>query len=137
MARAGDREIGGQLFGEQIQPSDFRITDLSVQKKRGSVARFVVDLVQAARDAASFFTRTSHKYRMFNYLGEWHSHPSFAVRPSCKDMHTMKGLVLDGEFKGNFAVLMIAKLEAERFVAGAWVYDRHGNQADVSLDVEQ
>jgi [CysO sulfur-carrier protein]-S-L-cysteine hydrolase len=124
------------LFGEQIQPSDFRITDLSVQKKLGSFAQFVVDVVQAARDAATFFTRTSHKYTVFNYLGEWHSHPSFAVQPSSKDKSTMRELVSDADFHGNFAVLMITKLEADRFAADAWVYDREGNEANVALELE-
>lgn len=79
---AGASETGGQLFGEQLAPSDFRVTHLTAQAQPGTISRFVVDLMQAARDAIVFFHRTRHAYRRYNYIGEWHSHPSFAVRPA-------------------------------------------------------
>jgi hypothetical protein len=41
LAGAGTREIGGQIFGEQLEPSNFRITELTVQRRMGSFARFV------------------------------------------------------------------------------------------------
>jgi len=82
---AGTREIGGQIFAEQLAPSRFRATEITVQARPGTFARFFVDLVQAARDARRFFQRTNREYRRFNYLGEWHSHPRFAVRPSETD----------------------------------------------------
>src|SRR5688572_23060176 len=76
LARAGRRETGGQLFGEQLAISYFRVTELTVQARPGTFARFLVDVFQAARDALNFFDRTGHEYRRFNYIGEWHSHPS-------------------------------------------------------------
>ena len=86
LEKAGKREIGGQLFGEQLAPSDFDVTELTIQARRGSFARFMVDLLQAARDAMHFFNRTEHRYTRYNYIGEWHSHPSFAVHPSGTDI---------------------------------------------------
>jgi hypothetical protein len=73
-----------------------------VQAKPGTVTRFVVDLIQLTRDALQFFDRTGHRYREFNYLGEWHSHPSFQVEPSSTDVQAMRQLVLDPEFSGSF-----------------------------------
>ncbi len=93
LQRSGRREIGGQLFGEQLAPSDFRVTDLTIQARPGSIARFFVDLLQAARDAMLFFDRTEHRYTRHNYIGEWHSHPSFEVRPSGADAETMREIV--------------------------------------------
>lgn len=93
LKHAGVKEIGGQLFGEQLAPSDFRVTELTVQSRPGTFARFIVDLLQAARDAVRFFDRTEHRYMRYNYIGEWHSHPSFAVQPSCTDVATMRDLV--------------------------------------------
>ena len=51
---AGENETGGQMFGEQLASSDFRATNFTFQKRRGTIARFVVDLVQAAQDAIGF-----------------------------------------------------------------------------------
>jgi hypothetical protein len=136
LKRAGVKEIGGQLFGEQLEPSNFRVTDLTVQARPGTLARFVVDLLQAARDALLFFDRTEHRYTRYNYIGEWHSHPSFAVRPSGPDVATMRDLVHDPRFAGTFAILMIARLDGEALTAGAWVFDPQGGERAVTLEIQ-
>lgn len=135
LERAGAREIGGQLYGEQLAPSDFLVTDVAIQRRRGSVMRFLVDLVQAARDAVRFFDRTQHRYTRFNYIGEWHSHPRFAVRPSGTDIKTMRALVRDPEFQGSFAVLMIVRLSNNALSAAAWVFDTEGIEQSICLEI--
>ncbi len=135
LTRAGTNEIGGQLFGEQLAPSDFRVLQVTFQKRQGTFARFLVDLMQAARDAVHFFDRTKHRYARFNYIGEWHSHPSFEVEPSATDVGTMLSLVEDPDFHGTFAVLMIARLDGSRRVTcRAWVFDPAG---DEEVELEQ
>lgn len=136
LRRAGVKEIGGQLFGEQLAPSDFRVTEVTVQSRPGTFARFVVDLLQAAKDAVRFFDRTEHRYTRYNYIGEWHSHPSFAVQPSGPDVATMRDLVRDSQFVGTFAVLMIVRLDAETLTVGAWVFDPQGEERAITLEVE-
>ena len=133
LKKSGSHEIGGQLFGEQRAPSDFGVTELTIQP-RGTFARFMVDLVQAARDALAFFERTERRYTRFNYIGEWHSHPSFAVEPSTVDVAAMQQLVGDPSFKGNFAVLMITRLDAELLTCGAWVFEPDGRAASIQLE---
>jgi hypothetical protein len=134
LRQAGTKEIGGQIFGEQLAPSDFRAAELTIQKRSGSFARFFVDLVQAARDACKFFERTQHRYTQFNYVGEWHSHPSFQVHPSATDLTTMRDLVSDTSFAGHFAVLLIVKLEEGRLHGRAWVFDPSGNEQEITLE---
>ena len=135
LKRAGAREIGGQLYGEQLAPSDFLVTDVAIQRRRGSVTRFWVDLMQAARDAVRFFDRTRHRYTRFNYIGEWHSHPRFAVRPSGTDIETMRALVRDPEFQGSFAVLMIVRLSNNALSAAAWVFGTEGIEQPICLEI--
>lgn len=110
LRRAGSREIGGLLLGEQIDDDGrFRVVDFTVDPESGEHAFF--ERRPEAHDAAlqAFFERNGNDYGRFNYLGEWHSHPSFPVRPSRTDVTTMQSLVDDG---GNidFAVLMIVRL---------------------------
>jgi JAB domain-containing protein similar to deubiquitination enzymes len=136
LKQAGVKEIGGQLFGEQLAPSDFRVTELTVQSRPGTFARFIVDLLQAARDAVRFFDRTEHRYTRYNYIGEWHSHPRFAVQPSGTDVATMRDLVRDSRFVGHFAILMIVRLDAKALTTGAWVFDPQGGEGSVLLEVE-
>lgn len=136
LIQAGNCEIGGQLFGKQLAPSDFLVTDLVIQNRRGSYTRFFVDLLQAARDAIRFFNNTKHQYTQHNYIGEWHSHPSFAVHPSRIDVTTMRRLVCDREFKGNFAVLMIVRLDNDHLTVGAWLFDPVGYEFPILLEVD-
>lgn len=109
LRRAGDREIGGVLMGEQICPGEFRIVDFSVDDQSGSRAHFVRDPSRHSSALDDFFERTGADYARFNYLGEWHSHPNFSVRPSPADALSMQSLV-DGERGIDFSVLLIVRL---------------------------
>src|SRR5882672_8369952 len=134
LSSAAKNEIGGQIFGEQLAPSDFRATELTFQMRPGTFARFVVDLIQAARDAVRFFDRTEHQYLRFNYIGEWHSHPSFEVRPSDTDVRSMEKLVRDPKFRGNFAILMITRLDDSQITCGGWLFDRSGGSEVIEVE---
>lgn len=134
LAQAGTKEIGGQLFGEQLAPSDFLITDVAIQARRGSFARFMVDLLEAGRNALRFFDRTQHQYKRFNYIGEWHSHPSFELKPSPQDIETMVELVTDPDFRGSFATLMIVRLDGDDVSMGAWLFDPRGTARVIDLE---
>ena len=134
LRRAGTNEIGGQMFGEQLAPSNFVITELSIQARKGTFARFVVDVVAATKAALRFFDSTRHQYTRYNYIGEWHSHPSFAVMPSGQDLASMRRLVTEEEFAGTFAVLMIVRLDSN-LEAGAWYFDPCGREGDAELEV--
>lgn len=115
------------------------MTEITVQARRGSIARFIVDLVQATKDAIRFFDRTAHNYSRFNYIGEWHSHPNYAVQPSGTDAQTMRRLVTDLSFQGSFALLMIVRLDDDRLTFGGWLFDPNGHEMaiDLEMDVER
>lgn len=106
---AGRREIGGVIMGEQIEPGHFRVVDLSVDNETGGRAHFVRNPEAHANALDAFFRRTENQYDHFNYLGEWHSHPSFPVTPSVQDAASMVDLV-HGERGIDFAVLLIVRL---------------------------
>lgn len=110
MLRAGRREIGGMIMGEDMGDQVFRIVDFSVDSVSGTRSNFVRNAEQHDKALADFFKRTGADYRRFNYLGEWHTHPSFSVQPSLQDVHAMQNLV-DGSGGVSFAVLLIARLK--------------------------
>lgn len=110
MLFAGRREIGGILMGEMVGDQRFRIADISVDTVSGSQAHFVRDAEHHERELRAFFERTGADYKRFNYLGEWHSHPSFEVTPSGPDIRAMRNLV-EGTRGVDFAVLFINRLK--------------------------
>jgi [CysO sulfur-carrier protein]-S-L-cysteine hydrolase len=109
LRKAGRREIGSILMGEQVAPDHFRIVDFSVDEKTGTAAHFVRSPEHHAAALDDFFQRAGSDYQPFNYLGEWHSHPNFPVRPSTEELGSMRGLV-DGERDIDFSALLIVRL---------------------------
>jgi [CysO sulfur-carrier protein]-S-L-cysteine hydrolase len=107
---AGRREIGGMLFAEQSAPGKFRVIDFSLDLFSGSHTAFRRDPKIHRKMLDEFFERTGHDYQRFNYLGEWHSHPSFSVRPSTEDVDTMTDIVKNPSSAISFAILLIVRL---------------------------
>jgi len=107
---AGRREIGGMLFAEQLALSHFRVMDFSVDLYSGSHTSFRRDPRLHQEALNTFFDRTGRDFSRFNYLGEWHSHPTFSVHPSVEDAATMTELVTNDRTAIAFAVLLIVRL---------------------------
>lgn len=107
---AGRREIGGVLLGEHIEQGIFRVSDITVQRTGGTSATFVRIPRLHSEAIKAFFKRTGHQYERFNYLGEWHSHPSYPTRPSKSDLRAMEEILCNANMAVNFAVLSIVKL---------------------------
>ena len=105
----GSREIGGLLFGEHVGGETFRLVEITVQLKGGTFGDFVRDPAEHQQELQSFFERTGEDHTRFNYLGEWHSHPSFRPVPSLKDVATMSSMLDDPEVGVNFLVLLILR----------------------------
>ncbi|HEC8326511.1 TPA: Mov34/MPN/PAD-1 family protein [Providencia rettgeri] len=109
MLKAGRREIGGMLMGEDIGDQTFKIVEFSVDMNRGTPSSFVRDSSQHDLELQHFFEKTESNYKRFNYLGEWHTHPSFSVSPSLNDINSMQGIV-NSEDNVDFAFLFISRL---------------------------
>ena len=110
LRQAGRREIGGMLFAEQLAPAHFRLMDFSTDLYSGSHTNFRRDPKVHQKALDDFFDRTGRDFSRFNYLGEWHSHPSFPVNPSMEDVETMVDLVENGNSAITFALLLIVHL---------------------------
>jgi integrative and conjugative element protein (TIGR02256 family) len=116
LREAGEREIGGMLLAEQLKPGRFCIVDFSLDSFSGSHTEFRRDPEAHQNTLDEFFRRTGRDFQRFNYLGEWHSHPSFSVRPSAQDNSTMTDIVQNQGSIISFAVLLIVRLRLRLWV---------------------
>jgi hypothetical protein len=119
LGQAGRREIGGILMGEHVGPDAFRVKELTIQRKGGTFAAFIRVVGEILPRLRAFFDATTHKYTRFNYLGEWHSHHSFALTPSGQDHATMGDLVADPQLGARFVVLLLVRLNDQGRCAGS------------------
>jgi hypothetical protein len=97
-------------MGEHVRDEIFRVVDISVQRSGGTHVCFSRNPKDHQAQLREFFARTGEDYTRFNYLGEWHSHPSFEAIPSPADLQTMQSIVDDPAAGVNFLVLLILKL---------------------------
>jgi len=120
LEKAGRREVGGVLLAEHVGPDAFAVLEITVHR-RGTIASFVRRIEYALARITAFFQGVNHDYRRFNYLGEWHSHPSFEPEPSGRDDASMREIVQ--EVGANFVALLIVKLDASgNLLASAHAY---------------
>lgn len=116
--RAGRNECGGVLMGEHVGHNHFVVRALTFERT-GSFARFLRGVRVATSALRAFFKRTGNDYSRFNYLGEWHSHPSFPTEPSTTDHGSMMRIVQDPAVGANFAVLVIVRLDQHHNLQGS------------------
>lgn len=138
LKKAGNYEIGGVLMGEHIAEAEFRIVDLTIQEQFGSVTFFVRLVADIVKPLKEFFKRTGYNYRKFNYLGEWHSHPSFPPVPSQKDIQSMQEIVTDSDTGANFVILLIVQLKGvQEIEATVTTFLRDGKFVECQLIKEK
>ena len=109
LRQAGKREIGGILMGAHIGPNTFSVKEITIQRKGGTFATFMRMVEEILAPLLAFFDATKHDYTRFNYLGEWHSHHSFALVPSERDHATMFNMVMDPQLGAHFVLLLLVK----------------------------
>ncbi len=137
MLKVGKREIGGMLMGEDLGEQVFRIMDFSVDVKRGTTSSFIRDSDEHDLALQRFYKKTGSDYMRFNYLGEWHTHPSFSVAPSIHDINAMQGLVNDSE-NVDFAFLFISKLRwFWLFECSAYLFIKNHQAIQVDVMIEK
>jgi hypothetical protein len=112
LAAGGQKEVGGILMGEHVGDETFRIRDITVQLKGGTFARFVRLVEYIVAPLRNFFSATNHDHTRFKYMGEWHSHHSFALKPSHTDEDTMVDIVTDPHLGARFVILLLARLDS-------------------------
>lgn len=128
LKRAGKSEIGGILMAEHIGINEFLIREITVHKK-GTIASFIRKIEDAVGTLHAFFKTNDHRYNRFNYIGEWHSHPSFEPFPSYKDDSSMLEIIQDESVGANFVVLLIVKLDSSgKLLDSAHTYLPNGNR---------
>lgn len=137
LVRAGKREIGGVMMAEHVGVNTFVVRELTIHR-RGTFASFIRRIEDAWTALARFFNNTKRDYRRFNYIGEWHSHPSFEPVPSKPDHATMAEIAADEDVGANFVVLMIVKLDLDGSMIGtAHTYLPSGTRAESNLVLQR
>lgn len=108
LTQGGKREIGGWLVAEQIAPGEFELVGLTVDLEVGTRDRFDSLPEPHSEQMDRILLENSGRAGRVDYLGEWHSHPTFPPIPSKMDLASMTDMV---ENSGpSFGALVIVRL---------------------------
>lgn len=130
-------EVTPRFPREHLSKDTFRLADFSVQQAGGTAACFVRAPTEHTAFFDAFFARTGHQYTRFNYLGEWHSHPSFPAVPSTTDVIAMQEIVEDSGPGVNFALLLVVNLNRRhRVCLSATAFQADMAPVEIELVIE-
>lgn len=108
LTQGGKREIGGWLVAEQTAPGEFELVGLTVDLEAGTRDRFDSLPEPHSEQMNRILLENRDRAGRIDYLGEWHSHPTFPPIPSNIDLASMTDMV---ENSGpSFATLLIVRL---------------------------
>lgn len=132
LKKYGDYEIGGMLVGYKKEKNHFAISDVTIANdiSKFRITKFIREPSKSIKMLIESFKKKKH-----NYLGEWHSHPSFSLYPSSGDVVTMQGILADKGYGVNFVLLIIAKLNNEKADMAGFLFHKklsHFIEADVN-----
>ena len=106
----GIREIGGWLAAEQLAPGEFELVGFTVDLDVGTHNRFASLPTTHGEQLDAILDANTDRTGRVDYLGEWHSHPTFPPVPSDIDVVAMTKMV--EESGPSFATLLIVRLLA-------------------------
>ena len=110
LTTGGLREIGGWLAAEQLAPGKFELVGFTVDLDVGTHNRFSSLPTTHGAQLDDILAANADRKGRVDYLGEWHSHPTFPPVPSDIDVAAMTKMV---EKSGpSFATLLIVRLLA-------------------------
>lgn len=136
LRKAGQCEVGGILMGENAGNNVFIVREITIHR-RGTFASFIRRIEDAISGLRAFFQETGYDYVRFNYIGEWHSHPSFEPYPSRKDDLSMLQIVKDETVGANFVALLITKLGPDReMISTVHTYLPDGSKIPSTFKIE-
>ena len=108
LMQGGIREIGGWLVAEQTAPGEFERVGLTVDLEAGTRDRFDSLPEPHSEQMDRVLLANRGRTGRIDYIGEWHSHPTFPPIPSNIDLASMTDMV---ENSGpSFAALVIVRL---------------------------
>ena len=119
-------ETGGVLLGCRLQERTLLVYDATGPGPRAHHANdsFIYDADYCQRLLHAVFTAS---HGLITYLGDWHSHPGGALRPSRKDERALRSIALDKDARCPRPLLLLT--DGSRIES--WLYDRQLEQVEL------
>jgi [CysO sulfur-carrier protein]-S-L-cysteine hydrolase len=134
--RHSPNETKGALFAKQIDDDHYEIDEVYLERQIGSIA-FVrlYNNQRYKRFQKQYHAKHDDDFLHHNYIGDWHSHPSFECVPSSFDRMEVE---MDlQQSNANFLIQVILKVEYNKLVGDAFLYNKDASAQQIQLDIRQ
>ena len=121
LKRAGLNETKGACFASRISNDCYSIEDVFLSKEKGTT--FFSNLkinFSYKRFEKRYFKKHKYDYVNHNYIGDWHSHPSFDCLPSNYDKK--EAFEELNNSNANFLIQLIVKLIDNEITGRCFLY---------------
>lgn len=135
LQKGGRREIGGWLAAEQLRPGEFELVGFTVDLEVGTHNRFTSLPMTHGEQLDKILRENADRTGRVDYLGEWHSHPTFPPIPSGIDLAAMTKMV---EYSGpSFAALLIVRMLCDELLEATITTFQRGSPPEQGLLVAE
>ena len=125
-------ETKGALFACKKDDSTFEIEDIYIEPSVGSFA-FVklYNNKSYKRFCQKYFSKHEDEDNVHNYIGDWHSHPSFSCYPSSYDKQEVEEDLRQSN--ALFLIQIILKIEHNKLIGNAFLYNKDCSAYKIKL----
>ena len=123
------------MFAEKTGNEEYKIEDVYFESSVGNFA-FVklYNNKKYKKFCNEYFKRHMDDYENHNYIGDWHSHPSFSCYPS---MFDKEEVIKDLECSNaKFLIQVILKDDNNKLIGNAFLYNMCETATKVKLIIE-
>ena len=129
-------ESKGACFAYHKDEEVFEIIDTYISKYKGT--KFFANLIvnrKYKKFEKLFYKSKGHDYKHYNYIGDWHSHPSFECVPSIFDKKE-----IDDELNHSnayFLIQIILKVKEGLLLGRCFLYNDVDCGKEIEMVIEQ
>ncbi|HHX70090.1 MAG TPA: hypothetical protein GX708_18830 [Gallicola sp.] len=135
MKKYSPNETKGALFAKRIDDETFEIEKVYFEPNVGSFAFVKLYNNRTYKKfCKNYFDKHVGEYHIHNYLGDWHSHPSFSCTPSSYDVKEVEEDLKKSNAK--FLVQIILKDQNNKLVGNAFYYNENISAKKIDLIIQ-
>lgn len=127
-------ETKGALFAQKINDNLYVVDDVYFEKKVGSFA--FVELYNNKiyqQFQRKYHEKHNNDFKNHNYIGDWHSHPSFECYPSGFDQLEVQADLQQSN--ARFLIQTILKIKDDKLVGNCFLYNDIVNALKIEFEI--
>ena len=133
--KSRSNESKGACFAFRMSNDCYLIEDVFISKEKGTFCFSNLKInFRYKRFEKNYFRKHNFDYLNHNYIGDWHSHPSFECKPSNYDKK--EAFEELKKSNANFLIQLILKMDKGQLVGRCFLYQEHIKVKECDLVIQ-